>query len=338
MVLLKPLEQYTAKRNIDLPSSYIFVEETYQTMKHRIIFISALLSIFLIQGCTSVTEIENEYSPKHLRIQYANISIIPPNGMNLNPVGSGFANEWSHLKMEQISKSIDDIAAVFGDSVLDGNDLVKLSEEQMKINGFRALKVLLDDNQRGKTYKRSVLIIGDEENTVIVSGTYPSDSIVMGENINNSLKTVIYEKDRAISDQSVFFDFNLNDSSLQVAEVTNIGTLLTPTGSPNLYDVDVFMGATVELVEVNSTQWLPYVKARIGYTAESDSTEYRIREFNKNDLKGFETIHINDRRMMFVTFLFGNGRLYRFGGASKSDYLENEMEFRTLVENCQILQ
>ncbi len=274
-------------------------------------------------------KIENKLSSKHQNIKGTKISLIPP---------TGFSESENFLGLQQTSTGssimIIDIPGPYSETskgitkenlLSKGIELIKT--EQLTINGLSAIFVTGKQQAYGNNYKKYVLVVGSENETIMINGVYTENQKKTGEAIKKSMLSVVYEADKKINP----FDFleytiDVSETKLKLGKSMANSLIFTtdgqvPTASAdktNLIVAKSFSNVSPEdkkLFSVNRLKQSPIEIINLEYTKEIsiDGLDgYEIYATGK-DKKTTETENI------YQVMLFNEEFYYIFFGTTSDE-------------------
>ena len=164
---------------------------------------SILITLLLFISILSFGQykIENKLSSKHQNIKGTKISLIPP---------SDFSESENFLGLQQTSTGssimIIDIPGPYSETSkgitkenLESKGIELIKTEQLTINGLPAIFVTGKQQAYGNNYKKYVLVVGSENETIMINGVFPEKLKKTGEAIKKSMLSVFYEADKKIN-------------------------------------------------------------------------------------------------------------------------------------------
>jgi len=305
-------------------------------MKNSTFIFTFFISI-LIFSCESTEKIENTPSGKHLKIQGIPVSIVPPPGHLLDMTDPGFYSNHSFIVLEPSDLTLEQLMYKFSDSLLSKQGIATIAENAILINGFKGRKILLQENVNGISYAKTLLLFGDKNHSVVVNGTYPTDSSRLSTIIESALSTLIFNPNLVNHDSlSVYFDFK-DKQGFKVATILNAGIKLTNTGYEAWEANDAFLDAYVQLLYVAEDNRMDFIKQSISYLGETQSN-VKIVEIEMAGLTGYEITDIDQQRLMYRVYLFSDQKVYQIVAAARVDHEAYLAKFKAIAGNMVLLQ
>jgi hypothetical protein len=297
---------------------------------------SYIISVVICWSCAQKPEYNTTRTDDHIRIQGSNAYIIPPEGLLLNPNAPGFNNQYAQLTLETMPMTFEEMSTTFIDSLLGTAVLDLRATEDLTYNGYNAKSYQLVDSRQAIDYEIKLLLIGGPTNCVFATGLYPLDSTKIADIINSSLESIVYRPELDFENYSAYFDFDVDSSGYQVADITNQGLLLTPTGSPDLYIASSFISATVTLNTLNANQYELYVRANTQSIETEDPEGYAVELISMHGKSGFQVKSQLENRLMYIVFLFDDQLIYKLSGAARNEFDKAQQSFDDLFSTAKI--
>lgn len=194
-----------------------------------------ILTFFLLFVSLTVwgqRKIDNTLSAGHQAVKGSKVSLIPPAGFTVAQNFLGFQEEESGSSIMVL-----DIPAPFGETAfaittenLKTQGIEAKEIENLSINGFPALFVTGIQNAYGTSFTKYILLLGTEQETIVLNGLSPAN-LQVGEEVKKSLLSVFYEANKALDPfQSVDFSIDVTETKLRFAKSMSNSLIFTVDG------------------------------------------------------------------------------------------------------------
>ena len=251
--------KYDKNSNLDLVTtpSTKQIDYVYNEMK------KLLLVVILLVACSFASA---------ERLPGTKISINPPAGFEKANQFPGYIMEEtvSSIMVTEMSAPFSEISKGFNEAGLLSRGVILIEKESVNVSGHEALILEASQNAPGKAFKKWMLILGDEDETVLVVATFPKElENELSQQLKETLLSVHWDADASID----FFEgltFNISEyGGLKIAKKMGNTIFLTKDGEFPLNSMDdplVVIGASItQEWDINEKE--KFVRERLYETA-----------------------------------------------------------------------
>ena len=286
-------------------------------------------------------KIENKLSSKHQNIKGTKISLIPP---------SDFSESENFLGLQQTSTGssimIIDIPGPYSETSkgitkenLESKGIELIKTEQLTINGLPAIFVTGKQQAYGNNYKKYVLVVGSENETIMINGVFPEKLKKTGEAIKKSMLSVFYEADKKINPLDFLeYTIDVSETKLKFGKSMANSLIFTADGQVPTASTD----KTNLIVAKSFSQVSPDDKKQFSINRLKQSPieiiniEY-TKEISIDGLDGYEIYakgkdkKTNETENMYQIMLYSEQFYYIFFGTTNDETTSSIEEIKKAV-------
>ena len=293
--------------------------------------ILTIILCFICLGIFGQKNVENTLTDDYYSIKGTKISLIPPKGFIDAPNFFGLqqTESGSSIMILEVKSPFSEISKAMTKEglLMAGIEVSKI--EKLTINGLPAIFSTGTQNAYGGIFTKYTLLLGSEEETVMINGIFPKNLKKIGTEIKKSLLTVYYEKDKHIDPfETLDYSIDVSDSKLKFENsMSNALTYKVPTSSDDKTSLIItksFSPITQEdkkKFAINRLKQLPIDIEKIEYTNEisiDGISGYEISAKGKDKKTG-------EAEKMYMVILFSD-KLYYILFGSTNDETENSID------------
>lgn len=177
-------------------------------------FILTLMSCIALSACgqtkTEISSINNVKTEKHINIPGTRLYIVPPAGFSIAKSFLGLQkNDNSAFQVyDLVGGSYYSNAATFSKSEFEKQGAKVFEYKELKVNQFPAKYIFMQGDPNAKAIS---IVFGDSTFSTMIMAVYPSLDSKLGEQIQNSIKTIYYDKTLKI-DPFATASFTMDDA------------------------------------------------------------------------------------------------------------------------------
>lgn len=288
------------------------------------------------------TNINNEITNVHINVSGTKISLILPKGFTKAQNFMGFQQDESGSTI-----MIMDIPGPFSEvskGLTKENFLTKGVEvkniEEIFLNGKKGILVTGEQNAYGKIFSKYVFAFGNEKETIMINGAFPSNLMEIGKEIKTSILTTYYEENKKINPFDTV-DFEIETKGTNLIFAKSMANMLTynvdgllPTKSKNdtsLIIAKAISNVVVEdkkLYSINRIKKMPFEIEKIENTEKitiDGVSGYEITALAKDKKTGLQ-------QKVYQVILFSDSLYYILLGTTNNEYDKNITEIKKIVK------
>jgi hypothetical protein len=266
--------------------------------------------------------------------------MIPPEGFAPVATFSGFMQEatGASIMINEIPAPYASIAESFTASALAAKGMKLISQKKIQLNGAEARLLKISQVANGIPYLKTMLVFGDDSNTVLVNGIYPKASKAVEPMIEKALLSTMYHASQNENPlDAASFLINTESSNFKLVEYMS-GSLLystdgkIPTDKPTIIvgnSIAAFTGIDRKEFALKRYNQLP--DAQNGNVKETN--DVTIDGLNGIEIVGYNKSKDATIELVYQLMLFTEGGNYFiFVGQAKEDLDENLKSFKAIAK------
>jgi hypothetical protein len=308
-------------------------------VNYYFLFLSALLSSSISFGQKAI---DNQLTAEHQLTAGTKVSIIPPDGFNEAANFSGYQQEesGSSIMIIEMPASFSLIESSFTEEGLLAQGIEMNSKKELTINNYRAIYITGEQNARGNSYVKNILVFGDDQKTVILNAASPTNLNEISKAIKEALLTMVYQEDLDTDPlEAVSFEIDTDTNEFRFASSLVNSLMYThdgiiPTKSEDRANLMVAMSVSEVEVEDKKLYSINRVK---GLPMEIDEFE-SIEEVTIDGISGYELITTGKSMVtdlvtkIYVVILYSDDVYYLAYGSCISDFDANIEIFKRTIK------
>ena len=317
-------------------------------MKREYQFIAIAL-LFLTTSCrqpkTKIDDIDNVKTDKHINIPGTRLFIVPPADFKIATSFVGLQkdnNDFLRIQ-DYAGNNYYTYAESFNKEDFETGDAKILEYKEFKVNDFPAKYVHLQNNSGSSSIG---LFFGDSSFFIMIAAVYLSSDHATGEEIQNSIKTIFYDKNFKVDNSLASAPFTL-DESKSVFKFSNVerGMFMYYVGGENIEKnkdepymmVSIFSNFGQPMPPKKISEELITGMEENGFTVEELDN---ISTANVNGLPAYEVeIYGKNQRkniLIYQLIVMGTDNVIAIQGIAKSDFDSNLKEFKNLARTIKL--
>jgi hypothetical protein len=311
------------------------------------------LPFFVVLMLMCQIALSQSFSDAHLRLKGTRFAIVPPTAQFKPRTTSmiGLEDEANHARITIVeldaNKGEEHTIAKARKALME-KDKVMICEQNFEISGipvsYRKVKGL-QKVQSGEGAGELTEMINSEayfvyENYhIYVFATYQlKDEETLGKAIENSVKNVVYLKNKTIDPmEKLNFTLDLKESRLKISMLQPTILSMTLSGNEDGIDEPNFTIVQMEATERNVNSFGDGNKLIDKDMSSPFFRDKKLHIFENQEFKGYEAtaMHVIDdmKKMVFLAVLRGEKHVYRIQGEAYNDYEGYLTEFRKITES-----
>lgn len=235
--------------------------------------------------------------PQQTVIPGTHCALKAPKGFVLSSKYKGLQNKsgTAGIMLYELKTSYDSMSAEFTDAVLKKRQLTPVQRKQVKIQQWNGTFILVKQSTQGVSYQKQILLFGDEQFTVLVTGScLQTEASTTGKQIQDALLDMScwlhIPKDPL--EEAPFF-VNLDGTRFKATQYKE-GTLYckedTPANTPLL--------VKKEQVNIRVLDYKLYAEYRVKQLSKQEKPEIlSVKEITIDSITGYEVIALFKRSM-----------------------------------------
>jgi len=289
--------------------------------------IAIILLVSLLVGPNTVSQTNPS---EHIAVKGTRISLIPPTGFIPSVQQPGFWQEatGSLILVAEFPSSFAEMAAGFSNvTELEKRGMTVLKHHEVSVDKQKGLLVHLEQKALGTQYRKWILVLGDQNESLIITATFPKE---LESNLSEKMKTTVltakWDKEKNVAPtEGLNFTF-IEKGELKLAKRIANTVIFTKSGGFPSKDIDeplFIIGQALSKVEVDNNE--EFAKSRLSQTATiTDIQIEQLMPVTIDDLKGYEiTARGKDRESsqsmaIYQIVLFENQSYYIMQGLVSS--------------------
>ncbi len=193
-----------------------------------------LIAICLVSFSTvfGQEKIENTITDDHVNIPSSKVSLIPPVGFTKSTLISGFQDltTGSSILLIDMPAPYSKIAPAFTKENLMSKGIEILSKEEYIINGLPAILINAQQIISGSIYSKTLLILGNETESMMIQGTCNNLNKAEIETIKTTLLAIVYDPEKEIDPfDNLGYTLDVSAANLKFANSIMAGFSMTYT-------------------------------------------------------------------------------------------------------------
>jgi len=166
-------------------------------------------------------QINNELNESYVSIPATKVSLIPPEGFTpaINFNGFEQAKSNSSIMVVEISGPFAETSIGFTEEGLKSRGITMRNKEDLIINGYKGVFITSEQFAYGSTFSKYILAFGNDTSTIIINGMYPKDFQELGDEIETSVLSVVYEPEKGTDPlESMNFKIDVSNTKFQFVQ------------------------------------------------------------------------------------------------------------------------
>lgn len=295
------------------------------------------------QTKTEKKDIDNVKTEKHINIPGTRLYIVPPTGFTVATSFFGLQkDDNSGFQIyDLVGGNYYTNAATFSKEAFKQKGAKVFDYKEFKVNGFPAKYIFMQGDQNAKAIS---LVFGDTTFSTMITGIYPSTDDITGDQIQNAIKTIYYDKSLKI-DPFATASFTLDETkSIFKFSKSISGMFMYYIGG-----VDKRSFNDEPFITVTTIPKDPSMNAKIiSEMMVSSLEQYGLAE---KDLKNISTSNVNGQSsyevevygkmkgkssLIYQLIVTGQDKAIAIQGIVKSDFDSNLREIKNLAKTIKL--
>lgn len=295
------------------------------------------------QTKTETKDIENAKTEKHLNIPGTRLYIIPPLGFKIATSFLGLQKDdnTGFQIYDLIGGNYYTNAATFSKEAFEKKGAKVFDYKEFKVNGFPAKYIFMQGDQKAKAIS---LVFGDTTFSTMIMAIYPSTEDKTGEQMQQAIKTIYYDK-KLIIDPFSTASFTLDETkSIFKFSKSTSGMFMYSIGGVNKQSFNDEPFITVTTIPKD-----PSINEKgIADMLVSSLEKYGLTE---KELKNISTSNVNGQlayevevygkikgksSLIYLLIVTGQDKAIAIQGIVKSDFNTNLKEIKNLAKTIKL--
>ncbi len=308
-------------------------------MKKAILIIVAVIQSLLV---FSQTEIKTEIGDNHEQIKGTKISMVRPTGFTEAANFAGFQQDESgaSIMVLDLPAPFSEVSKAFSEEALLSQGMVLLTSEEIILNGMAAFLLTVEQKAYGQTFKKHILALGKENETILINGTFPIEKTALDNPVKAALLTTFFDADKEIDPfENIDFEINAEGSGLIFAKsMANMLVFSRDGKIPSLSEDQANFMVGKAFSEVALVDKKQYTINRMRQLPVDIETIISTEPITIDGLSGFEIIANGKNRekgnpeKLYQIMLFDETLYYIMLGSSEADFDENIATFQKMAK------
>lgn len=307
----------------------------------------ALITCISLSACVQTktvnNDIDNVKTDKHINIPGTRLYIIPPKGFTIATSFPGIqkGNNSGIIIYDNVEGDYYTNAATFSEGAFKKQGITVYDFKELKVNGLPAKYILLQGKQNTMVID---LVFGDTTFSSMIMATYPSTDLKTGEQINEAIKSIYYDKNLKI-DPFADISFTLDETkSIFKFSESALGMLLYSVGGtikqPNDYEPIITVTTIPKDPSINAKRISETLVADLEKNGLIDTQLKNISTADVNGQLAYE-VEVYGRmkgksKLIYLLIVTGNEKAIAIQGIVSSDFEHNLKEIKNLARTIKL--
>jgi hypothetical protein len=312
-------------------------------MKNIFLIIVTCFTLSAFGQAEIVQDINSTKTANHINIPGTRVFIIPPPGFQLTT--SFFGLQKGETSVFQIYDLVGGNyytnAASFSEENFRMNGAKIFDFREFKVNGFPAKYVFMETASNEKAIS---LVFGDSTFSTMIMAVYPSTDYETGEQIENAIKTIYYDKDLKI-DPFATAAFRLDESKSIFKFSKSVSGMFLYT----INGVDNESSQDAPLIYITTIPKDPTMTAKsisdmlIANMKKYGLTEEKLTNISTKKVNGYQAYEVEiygkmegESSLIYQLIVLGKDKAITIQGVVKSDFDKNLIEMKRLAKTIKL--
>lgn len=311
-------------------------------MKNTYLLATLLFTISFFSQTTILTTL----TLTHEEVRGSKISMIPPKDFQVAKSFMGFqqAETNSSVMVLDVPGPFLEVSKALTVENLLKQGVEVENSEQIILNGLPAVLIKGDQTAYGSIFRKYILVLGTEQETIMINGIVPKDSLALGDAVKNALLSTVYDVNKILTPldavdfqiSTVETDFIFAKSMSNMLVYNRDGKIPVETSDKaSLVIAKAFSKVAITDKKMYATNRIKTLPVQISKIIKTIAVEI-------NGLKGYEITAEGVNRktgikeQAYQVMLFTDDSYYILFGSSQDDFDTNLVVFKKLVQTFQL--
>ncbi|MGD1946943.1 MAG: hypothetical protein ACFB0A_11945 [Croceivirga sp.] len=295
-----------------------------------------------INFCFGQKTIANDVSEAHIAIAGTKISMVPPQAFTVAANFAGFQQDESgaSIMVLDLPGPFSEVSKAFTEEGLKSQGMTFVASESLDFQGLDGMLLTVQQEAYGQLFQKHILAFGNDKETVLINGTFPSDKIELHEPVRDALLTTFYDSTKEIDPfGTVDFEISSDGGGLIFAKSMASSLIFNKDGKlPSQSEDQANFIVGKAFSETLVTDKKQFASARLGQLPIEIDSIIATTSVEIDGLPGIEIIadgrnpQNNNEEKVYQVMLFEETLYYIMLGSCEGNFGENIKMFQNMAK------